>query len=166
MKAKILDDDSYIRRLLSFVCFSEKVDFEKVKNAFSNWVEGAKPLKERNREIIQISKELENIKPEKEDFLWYKTDLNRFAGIIILYFMSGFYKTKPGKKDKHAKLLIDLMKNISEGSFPDKAILDEINLTYYWHDEAMGYFVKVHELMKMDVEKFKSLPDLEIWLNS
>lgn len=163
-----MDDDFYVRRLLSFMCFSEKTktcDFEKVRKAFSDWVEGSKPLKERNREIIRISEELENVIPETNDFLWYKINLNKFAGIILLYSVLGFYKSRVGKRDKHADLLIELMKCISEGNFPPKNILHEISLTYYWNDETMRYLSKTHELIQMSDEKFKNLPNLEVWLN-
>ena len=166
MKGKKLDDASHVRRLLSFTCFAttsfpnlskkptKPWDFEIVRKAFSDWVNVSQSEEGRNRAIIKISEEIEAVEPGGDEFVWYKVDKNRFAGIIILYSIVGFYKMRNGKKDN------------SEGNFPDQEILDEINLTYYWHKEVMSYYTKILELKNMSDENFRKLPAFDIWLNT
>jgi hypothetical protein len=178
MKADKLDEDSYVRRLLSFDCFavtafpelskkkSKVWDFESVRKAFSKWVDG-RWIEGRDKSIIKISEELEGVEPGSDQFVWYRVNKNKFAGIMILYCIIGFYKSKTnGKRDKHADLIINIMKGISEGIYPTEEILNEINLTYYWNREVMGYFGKVMELKDMTDVQFRALPEQDKWLNT
>jgi len=168
-----LDDDSYVRRLLSFQCFaisaypdlSEKKvrpwDFEVVIEAFTNWTEN------RNRSIIEISKELDDVEPGSDDFVWYRVNKNKFVGIILLYSIIGFYKSKSkegskttgNKKDKHADLIANILTCISDEVYPAEPILEEINLTYYWNDQVMGSYAKALELKDMTDDQFRALPE-------
>lgn len=161
-----------VRRVLSFICFEPSSfpslsnsglkpwGFEKVRCAFESWVNA------RNMDIFEISKDIRDLDPQSKDFVWYKVDKNKLAGIIILYIVSGFYEFRFDNRDKHADLILDILKHISDGSFPSQTIIWEINLGYYWSKERMAYMKKVYELEKMTDETFKSLPDLETWLNT
>lgn len=183
MDALKLDDDSYVRRLLSFQCFAVSAypdlskkktkpwDFEVVRKVFVNWTES------RDRSIIEISKELDTVEPGSDEFVWYHVNKNKFAGIILLYSIIGFYKSKSkdgskskdnvdGKKDKHADLIANILTCISDGTYPTEPILDEINLTYYWNNQVMGYYAKALELKDMTDDQFEALPEQVQWLNT
>ena len=171
-KREKLDNDSYVRRLFSFECFAVTAypelskkkfkgwDFNLVKDSFLYWVDKRDPI------IIEISKGIEGIEPGSEEFVWYGVNKNKFAGIVLLYCITPFYKSKQGKRDKHADLILNIMKGISEGSYPPQEIINEINLTYYWNREVTGYLAKVIELKDMSDDQFKALPDQNQWLNT
>ena len=172
MEPNKLDDASYVRRLLSFTCFAVSSfpelskkrkmiwNFETVREGFTSWTYG------RNRKIIEISEAIENIQPGSDDFVWYRINANRYAGILLLYSIIGFYRIKEGKRDKHADLIIELLRHISEGVYPDEKIFNEINLTYYWNKETMGYYEKALSLKEMSNADFSKLPKQNKWLNS
>ncbi len=183
MNRRVLDDDSYVRRILSFICFAQSGfpdlskkqqrhwNFETVRTAFSEWVD------KRDRKIIWISEQLDNIDPDVEQFVWYRIHKNKYAGLMLLHAVVGFYKSrtvkaggsteskKRVKRDKHADLIIEILKGISEGTYPAQPVLDEINLTYYWNRDVMGYYGKVLELKDMPDAEFRVLPDQTDWLN-
>lgn len=171
-KVKELDDDSYVRRLLNFECFAVSAfpelsnfgqrklwDFELVAQAFGYWVISKDPS------IIKISKAIEDILPGQDEFVWYRINKNKYAGIVLLYAILGFYKSRPGKSDKHGHLILAIMAGIRAGTYPTKAILDEINLTYYWDHQVMAYSSKVLQLENMSDAEFKALPEHDTWLN-
>lgn len=183
MNRRVLDDDSHVRRTLSFICFAQSGfpdlskkqqkpwNFETVRTAFLEWVD------KRDRKIIWISEQLDNIDPDVEQFVWYRINKNKYAGLMLLHAVVGFYKSRTAKaedstdtkkklkRDKHGDLIIEILKSISEGTYPEQSVLDEINLTYYWNSEVMAYYGKVLELKNMPDAEFRVLPDQTDWLN-
>lgn len=172
----VLDDSSYIRRLLQFMCFSTSAhtdiskkskkewDFEIVREAFINRdIDG----------LVEISKLIGHIEPG-EDLVYYKSNINKFAGILGLICIYGYFELKPIKNDDSddvddssdssesssdenpdkikyrfnnvSTIIDDILTCISRGTFPGKEIDSYINLSYYYDNDAMIYLSKIREL--------------------
>lgn len=153
-----MDNNSYVRRCLSFVCFSSNAEmFEKVRKEFVGW------HKNKNVALIETSKALDGVMPDKDgEFVWYRKSRQKFVGILLLFCMAPYYPhTNNGDQ------IIEIMHLISKGQFPSNNFITNIMLRWYWDEDFMQYLDKAVEVIEMkNDDEFKNLPlDFTEWLN-
>ena len=164
-----MDQENKIRTILNFILFdygsfiiknNELITFAQlVKDVFKNWIN------RENRFIVTYTYKELPFKPDSDEIVFYKKDRIKFASALFLYCVIPFYKFRTHKKDKHGELIYELLDSLIKGEEFNKAHIKNFNLEYYWNEETSLYLYKIKEIMEMDEDTFKNLPDFDSWLN-